>query len=650
MANHGPLGQRSLAFLLSSIALITFPHFWHLPWPLVFFFFLLCLWRFAGIWRAQWLPPRGLIFLLTVLGIGLLVNQHRGLFGRDAGTGLFTVALGLKLMEIKSQRDIYLIVYLAFIVAASQFLYEQSILMAGYIVLVCVVLLATLVIQASAQVQTKWAVKTAATIILQALPLAVAVFVLFPRVEAPRWMWLKDDTKGVSGLTETLEPGSIADLSLSDELVFRVRFKGDVPPPHLRYWRGPVYTNTDGVRWSMVDKHRAQMLQPNFTGALYEYTLLMEPQKENWVFALEFAQVFDASLRLNAVYQLLTRKRSSERAEYSMTSRPFYNTGAIDEAEYRESLQLPKAASEKQLTLIESLGGFGGNPEQFINNLLNHFRREDFHYTLTPPLMPVDPIDTFLFETRSGFCSHYATAFVYLLRLAKIPARVVGGYQGGEMNPVGGFLEIRQADAHAWAEAWLEGKGWVRFDPTAAIAPERIERGVNVDMQLASGEVNFSMPVSESVALRWLRQSRQLWQSIDYNWQRWVINYHGASQRQFLEWLGIKDIGDWAKSLVISTLVLTAPLAFYLLRRKTLAADKAMRYYRRFCAKMARAGMPIQPGEGAKHFGERIICQKPQLSPLVEQITATFVRLRYQADAKTSDLQTLKSLVGRLRI
>lgn len=594
------------------------------------------------------MPPRGLIFLLSVLAIVLLVNQHRGFFGRDAGTGLFTVALGLKLLEIKSQRDIYLIVYLAFIVAASQFLYEQSVLMAGYIILVCVVLLATLIIQTAAQIQTKWAIKTAAAIILQALPLTVAAFVLFPRVEAPRWMWLTDDAKGVSGLTQTLEPGSIADLSLSDALVFRVRFKGDVPPPHLRYWRGPVYTKTDGVRWSMVDQHREQMLQPTFTGAVYEYTLLMEPQKENWVFALELPQTFDASLRLNAVYQLLTHKRPSERAEYSITSRPFYNTGTIDEVEYRENLQLPKAASEKQLALVESLGGFAGNPEQFINNLLDYFRREEFHYTLTPPLLPMDPIDTFLFETRSGFCSHYATAFVYLLRLANIPARVVGGYQGGQMNSVGGFLEIRQADAHAWAEAWLEGKGWVRFDPTAAIAPERIEHGVNVDMQLASGEVNFGMPVSESMALRWLKHSRQLWQSIDYNWQRWVINYRGASQGQVLEWLGIKDVGDWVTSLLISTLGLTAPLAFYLLRKK--APDQAMRYYCRFCAKMAKAGMPIQPGEGAKHFGERIISQKPQLSPLVEQITATFVRLRYQANAKASDLQTLKSLVDRLRI
>ena len=644
------LNQRSLTFLLISIALITFPHVWHVPVPLFGFFCFLWLWRFTSIWRSQWLPSRWLVLGLTLVGIGLLISQHQGLFGRDAGTRLFIVALGLKLMEIRNARDIYLIVYLAFVVAASQFLYEQSILMAGYIVLVCTVLLATLVIQNSSHVQTKTVVKSACVIILQALPIAVVTFVLFPRLEAPRWMWLKDDSKGLSGLTRTLEPGSISNLSLSDELVFRVRFKGGIPSPQLRYWRGPVYSNTDGVRWSMSNKDKEHTPQPTFVGESYEYVLLMEPQKENWVFALDIPQTYSPSLHRNAFYQLQTDKRPSERAEYLIISRPFYNTGDIDQAEYRENLQLPKAASEKQVGLIESLGGFDETPEQFIQNLLEYFRREEFFYTLTPPLMPVDPIDTFLFETRSGFCSHYATAFVYLLRIAKIPARVVGGYQGGEINSVGGFMEIRQADAHAWAEVWLKGKGWVRFDPTAAVAPERIERGVNIDRQIASGEVNFGAPVSESIALNWLKRSRQLWQSIDYNWQRWVINYHSVNQRQFFQLLGINGIAELAKWLVASVLGIILPLAWYLLRRKSMTTDTVARYYQQFCRKMAKAGIKINLGEGANDFAIRAKKHCPDLSPQIDQITATFIRLRYQRDAKAGDLQTLKTLVCELHI
>lgn len=646
------LNPRGLIFLLGSVALIVLPHAWHIPLPLFGFFTTLWVWRFAGVWQRHWLPNRWLLLLLTLLGIALLIAQHRGLFGRDAGTALFVVALGLKLLEIRGRRDVYLIVYLAFMIAASQFLYEQSILMAGYILLVCGMLLATLIIQNASQVQTRAAVQTSGGIILQALPLAMVIFVLFPRLEAPRWMWLTDDNKALSGLTNTLEPGAISDLSLSDALVFRVRFNGAVPPPALRYWRGPVYSHTDGVRWAVSRKNQqaTTTIQPTFTGEAYHYTVLMEPQKENWVFGLDMPESFEASLRRDGQFQLTTSKRHSERAEYKITSRPEYNTGAISQADSEANLQLPVAASARQQALIRTLQGFDAEPERFIQNLLNHFRQEKFYYTLTPPLLPDDAIDTFLFETRSGFCSHYATAFVYLLRIAGIPARVVGGYQGGEFNKVGGFLEVRQADAHAWAEAWLENKGWVRFDPTAAIAPERIERGVNVDLQIASGAVNFGPLVGDSTALNWLKRSRQLWQSIDYNWQRWVINYNGANQMRLLQSLGIDDMAGLVKWLVAGVLLPTLPLAWWLLRRQSGATDKAVSYYRRFCAKLAHKGIEIRLGEGPAAFAERAKQQRPELAVQIAKITALFIRLRYQADAESGDLQTLKKWVGDLRV
>lgn len=642
------LNSRSLNFLLGSIALITLPHAGHIPPPIFGFFAILLIWRLAGVWYRHWLPNRWLLFLLTILGIVLLIAQHRGVFGRDAGTALFVVALGLKLMEIHSKRDVFLIVYLAFIVAASQFLYEQSILMAGYILLVCAVLLATLITQNATHVQTQAALKTSATIMLQALPMAMVIFVLFPRLEAPRWMWLADDNKALSGLSDVLEPGSISDLSLSDELVFRVRFDGNVPPPVLRYWRGPVYANTDGVHWTKDSNHNQPTQPVDFSGDAFHYTLLMEPQKQNWVFGMDMPESFDTSLHRNDTFQLLSNKRPADRAEYKIVSRPAYNTGPISPTDYRRNLQLPAAATDKQQALVNKLRGFDGRPEQFIQNLLNYFREEKFYYTLSPPLMPDNPIDTFLFETRSGFCSHYATAFVYLLRIAKIPARVVGGYQGGEFNKVGGFLEVRQADAHAWAEVWLENKGWVRFDPTAAIAPERVERGVNVDLQVASGAVNFGPLINESAALNWLKRSRQLWQSIDYNWQRWVINYNGANQMQFLQALGIDGIAALAKWLVGSLIIVTLPLAWWLLKQPKKPADKTLLIYRRFCNKLAKTGAAIRPGEGAKDFAERAKKQCPEMAAQIDQITALFIRLRYQSDARDGDLQRLKTLVGGL--
>ncbi|MDD1620411.1 MAG: DUF3488 and transglutaminase-like domain-containing protein [Methylococcaceae bacterium] len=643
------LSKHSLIFLLTAIGLITLPHSQHIPVPLVAFFALLLTWRFVGIWRGAWLPSRLLLFVLMVLGIALLYSQHQGVFGRDAGTSLIVVALGLKLLEIHGKREIYLVVFLAFIVAASQFLYEQSILMAAYILLVCTVLLATLVIQNSRQPQTLAALKAALTIIFQALPIATVIFVSFPRIEAPRWMWLEDNTQAKSGLGNTLEPGSISDLSLSGELVFRVRFNGEPPPPRQRYWRGPVYSFTDGVRWMAAAPGRPDK-EPTFRGQSYSYTLLMEPQKEHWVFALEMPEQFDQSLRRNGLFQLLTKKKPSDRNEYSITSNTEYITDHIEEDLRRENLQLPRRPSDRIKALVETLHGFDAEPEIYIRNLLGHFRQENFHYTLTPPLMPDKPIETFLFEQRTGFCSHYATAFVYLMRVAQIPARVVAGYQGGELNKVGNFLEVRQADAHAWAEVWLDGKGWVRFDPTAAIAPERIDRGVNVDLQIASGAVNFAPVLVGNKTFSWLKRGRQLWQSIDYNWQRWVINYDTENQAQFLAGLGINDWAALARWLIGSITVITILLAGWLLKSRKKGVDKALLQYRRFCDKLMKAGIEIRPGEGPKDFAARAKVLRPELSSQIARITELYIRLRYEANANINDLRQLKIQIAHLKI
>ncbi|MCK5188720.1 MAG: DUF3488 domain-containing transglutaminase family protein, partial [Methylococcales bacterium] len=357
---------------------------------------------------------------------------------------------------------------LAFIVATSQFLYQQSILMAAYILFVCCVLLATLISINSQKQETIATLKSASIIIFQALPICIVIFVLFPRVEAPRWMLFDNEHTAKTGLSDSLEPGSISRLGLSDELVFRVKFESKIPPPNQRYWRGPVYSHTDGKRWTETSKpgFGDNLDKLSHTGLPYQYTLMMEPQDKNWVFALDMPTSFPRSLKKNALYQLINEDNPNQRAEYKITSYPQYNTGHISKTELKDNLQLPGNPSENIKQLVAQLHGFDKPAEIFIQSILNHFRNENFHYTLMPPLMEEDPIDTFLFESRYGFCSHYATAFVYLLRVADIPARVVGGYQGGELNKAGGFLEIRQANAHAWAEVWLPNKGWTRFDPT----------------------------------------------------------------------------------------------------------------------------------------------------------------------------------------
>ncbi|MDP1664319.1 MAG: DUF3488 and transglutaminase-like domain-containing protein [Methylobacter sp.] len=642
------LDKNILIFLLSAIGLIVFPHIYHIPIAIFSFFCLLLSWRFIGVWQKKWLPGKLIIFLLFVCGIALLYSRHQGLFGRDAGTNLFITALGLKLLEIKKERDLYLISYLAFIVAASQFLYEQSILMAAYILLVCCVLLAMLVSINSYKMQIFAAFKTSVIIIVQALPIAVALFILFPRIEAPKWLLFNEQRQARTGLSDSMEPGSISDLRLSDELVFRVKFAGAIPPQRQRYWRGPVLSYTDGKHWTQANFQKP-LVKPVVTGASYQYTLLMEPQDKNWVFALDMPKEFSAPLTLNAGYQLITSESPDKRAEYKVTSYAGYNTGSINRSEYQTATQLPGEPSDKIKQLVGQLHGFDSGPDNFINQLLKHFRVEDFHYTLTPPMMEENPIESFLFKTRYGFCSHYASAFVYLMRVAHIPARVVTGYQGGELNKVGDFLEIRQADAHAWAEVWLEKRGWVRVDPTAAIAPERIEREINIDRQTA-----YSIVAANNYLLRpaynWLKQARQLWSNVDYNWQRWVINYDNKSQSNFLSSFGINDIKTMIYWMIAVIASITAVLCWFLLYQKPKSTDKVLLIYNRFCKKLAKHGLLRGAGEGVKDFAERVKIKLPEQATGIDQITAVFIKLRYERVATGEDLQQLKTLVGLFRI
>jgi protein-glutamine gamma-glutamyltransferase len=642
-----------LIFLLSSIGLIAFPHIDHIPKALVVFFYLLLSWRFIGVWKQNWLPNKLIIFFLTVCGLALLYSQHQGVLGRDGGTRLFVTALALKLLEIKSERDLYLISYLAFIVAASQFLYEQSLLMAAYILFVCCVMLATLVCINSGKPQTVAALKTASLIIVQAIPMAVVLFILFPRVEAPRWLLFNQEHQARTGLSDSMEPGSISDLGVSGELVFRVKFNGAMPPSEQRYWRGPVLSHTDGKRWTQVKDIRfGQFLDnPVFKGSSYQYTLLMEPQDKKWVFAMDMPAEFSLPLSRNANYQLITSENPDKRAEYKITSYSNYNTGYINRTEFKDSTQLPDEPSGKIKQLVKQLHGFDSTPEHFIENLLNHFRKENFHYTLTPPLMEAYPIETFLFETRYGFCSHYAAAFVYLMRVAHIPARVVTGYQGGELNMAGNFLEIRQADAHAWAEVWIENKGWVRFDPTAAIAPERIERNIDIDQLVQGGAISYVMTsAAAQEAFNWLKQARQLWSNVDYNWQRWVINYDNKNQSRFLSSLGIADIKAMIYWMVGIIGLITALLSWLLLYQKQKTTDPTLRIYNRFCKKVVKRGLLRGRGEGAKDFAGRVKIKLPEQARNIDQITDVFIKLRYGKNATPVDLKIFNKLVERFKI
>jgi transglutaminase-like putative cysteine protease len=374
----------------------------------------------------------------------------------------------------------------------------------------------------------------------------------------------------------------------------------------------------------------------------------MEPQNQQWVFALDMPVKFSSNLQQNSTYQLVSSEPPNARAEYQITSSPEYNTGYITKVEVNENLQLPNTPSAEINALVTKLHGFDKSPEFFIQALLQHFRTENFHYTLKPPLMEKNPIETFLFKTRYGFCSHYATAFVYLMRVAHIPARVIGGYQGGEVNKIGGFLEVRQADAHAWAEVWLENKGWVRVDPTAAVAPERVEQGVNVEQQVENQEVDFSPIVMGNAS--WLKQMRSAWQSVDYNWQRWVINYDTANQNKFLSSLGIHNLKAMLHTLLAIVAFITLVLAWFLLKNTKKQVDKVVLVYEKFCQKLSKAQVIRQYNEGARDFASRACESLPQYHEQIQAITDSYIRLRYGKNPNRQLFQQLNEQVKTFKV
>lgn len=640
-----------LIFLLASVALIVLPHLSNLPPAVLIFFYALWAWRFAGIWRPAVLPGRMAVFGLTVIGLALVYSQHQGLFGRNAGTILIVTALSLKIMEIRSERDIYLINFLAFVVAASQLLFRQGVLMAVYIGLVCCVLLATLVGLNSPGFRAAAALRQAGILLLQAVPIAAVLFVLFPRLQAPHWL-LYDQNDARSGLSETLEPGSISQLALSDELVFRARFLGPAPPPGQRYWRGPVLVLTDGRKW-LQSKSASQKLpvRPHFYGTPYRYSMMMEPQAKNWVFALDMPADYPSLLEQNANYQLTTTLPPERRSEYTLGSFPAYETQALSAQEIQEALSLPAGDYGKIKRLVERLGGSRQPPRRYIERVLTHFRDENFRYTLTPPLMQENPVETFLFDARQGFCSHYAAAFVYLMRLADIPARIVTGYQGGRLNKAGGFLEVIQADAHAWTEVWLKGQGWVRIDPTAAIAPERIEHAIASDLLAAGDAVRFAPDGVDAGAVgRWLSQARQLWGNVDYQWQRWIINYDHGYQARLLSARGLGDYKLMAACLGALTAAVLGLLALYLLPRNRKRPNPVLAIYARFCAKAARRGLARHACEGPLDFAARMKNRWPASAVEIERITAAFVALHYGPQVRPRDVKNFRRQVARFKI
>jgi transglutaminase-like putative cysteine protease len=653
--------------LLGSTLLVLIPHSLHLPvWVS-----LLCLatlsWRALITLGGRRMPSS--ILVLPLAGAAMLgvLQTYHTILGKDPGVAMLVMLVAFKMLEMHARRDLFVVVFLCFFLALTNFFYSQTI---GMGLMTGLAVLALLTTQVSFQYAgrvppLRRRVGTAAMVLALAAPLAVAMFIVFPRVQGPLWGMPSDARTGRTGLSEDMAPGNFASLAQSEAVVFRAHFTNAAPAQQQLYWRAIVLGYFDGRTWTRTpaaaapgdpatDSPRVPMLAPR--GQALQYDVTLEPLNTRWLYALDMPRrAPDLGMnpaRMSPEGELSSAAAVDMRLRYDAVSYLDYTyQGGTDLPDAARWLQLPSGANPRTVAAGQTLAG-QGTPLARVNAVLRRFHNEQFVYTLEPPMLGADPVDQFLFDTRAGFCEHYSSAFVVLMRAAGVPARVVTGYQGGETNPVDSYLTVRQSDAHAWAEVWLGPRGWVRVDPTAAVAPERVRRSLASAIPPRApfgidglGElINFSTNRDG-----WLAQLRYHLSAVNNGWNQWVLNYTPERQRNLVSSL-TTGLFNWRSAglLAVSALLLWGAYMLRVRRR----SDPIDALYSALCKRLAQQGAPRRLDEGPTAYAARLA--SANFPPARHQAIAAFLRhysaYRYGPGAPAPRLYaTMKSLLAQCR-
>jgi transglutaminase-like putative cysteine protease len=627
--------------LILSILMVIAPHAEHLPLWVSSLCSMLLLWRTYLTFSGKPLPNRWLLTLITFASVGAIAISFHTLFGREVGVTLVALLATLKLMELRKPRDAMAIIYLACFIIITNFFYSQSILTALYMFATLMVILSSWIQLQAQHLSLKPRLRIAATLLLQAIPLMAILFVLFPRIQGPLW-GLPQDAYANSGLDDKMSPGSFSRLSLSEDVAFRVTYKNKLPRRDQMYWRGPVLWHFDGRTWTSGTSVRNTA--PKFTeiDQPIDYSVTLEPHNKTWLFALDVPNKISLPAKLTDDFQIINSAAITARLRYEASSNLSYHANQSEtDTQLNRALQLPQGFNPLAIELAATWRTNTASNADVVRTALSYFNQQGFQYTLEPPPLEKHTVDDFLFTSKQGFCEHYASAFVFLMRAAHIPARVVTGYQGGEFNDVGNYYIVRQSDAHAWAEVWLAGQGWVRVDPTAAIAPERVQRGLS-----AALPNNATLPFMARNPPQWMRDLRLNFDAMANQWNQWVIGYNSERQFAFLTRLGMEDV-TWQQitiNMVAGLGIAIGLLALYLLRHLFVRQpDKVQAAWLKLCHKLAKAGLPRSAHEGALDYANRIAIARPALAHKIRDLAKRYSALRYgkiQSDsAKNEFLQ-----------
>jgi transglutaminase-like putative cysteine protease len=637
----------------------SLPHWMALP------YWIPCLLLAAVSWRAAarvWplpLPNRIVRVILAIAAFALVLSQYRTINGLNAGSALLVVMISLKFLESRTQRDQLVLMLISYFLVFAGLLYQDSTASGAYLfAFVWITTIGLLQLSRRGDLMRNLpTAKMAGRLLLQATPVMLVLFLLFPRLPGPLWTIPGGGTDATTGLSESMSPGDITQLGLSDAIAFRVSFLTPPPPASELYWRGPVLAHFNGRTWTRREGMWGNARNTlEFQGQPIRYRVMQDSDPRGWVFALEMPESWSAPRRQNIVmqsdYQLrgFFREGFSARFDYEITSyTQFAAREALSGAQRDLYLDVPEELNPRTTELMAGIAAASRGPRDIIDRTLDVFRSDQYFYTLTPPPLGEHSIDDFVFETKEGFCEHYASAFAIMMRLAGIPARVVTGYQGGELNNVGNYYVVRQSNAHAWTEVWLEDRGWVRVDPLAAVAPERISLG------FSQGALNRGLATSSAFErMGVLRQIALAWDAVNTYWDNWVVGYGPALQRALMDALGLGRL-VWAQMLslaILAALVVLGALSVALAwsSRARKRVDPAARQFDRFARRATRGKLAARgSAEGPVAFGRRVADALPHQSRTIEQIVEAYLNARYEQDTAGHALQRLRMLVDSFR-
>ena len=636
----------SLPWTLAALAVALVPHVPYLPIWITGASIFCGAWRYLIERRRRPLPSpwlRAALALVSFLGVLFVYSSISGV---GPGSALLAIMASLKLLETRQRRDQFVLLFISIFLVMSSLLREQYLWSLPYLVVsVMLIMTAWLRTSATAEESAGDSIRSGGRFVMYAAPVAIAMWIFFPRIATPFWSVPIDTSSGITGLNETMSPGDISSLSQSDAVAFRVTFTDAVPPPRDRYWRGIVLTHFNGRSWSGGEPlFGGNGGEVQYLGDPVRYRITLEPTRQQWVFALDMPYGWDLPRTQLVQNQQLARIRPiDQRVAYSAISYPRYRSGQSLREPFRNwFLSVPQGSNPKTAEFARELRRRTGSDKAYIDAVLRKFHDEPYFYTLEPPPLGSQPVDRFLFDTRRGFCEHYASAFAVLMREAGIPARIVLGYQGGELNPLGDYMIVRQSDAHAWTEVWLDDSGWSRVDPTAAIAPERVE--VSEDAALGAADTIWAFAGPSAL---WHRLGLTI-DAINAEWNDWILGYGPENQDRFMRWLGMDDPG-WRKmllSLVACVVGLLALISLLLtLRYSPPRKDRAALLYGRF---VARTRVVPRVGETPANFAARAADASQIPAATIDRITAAYLDARYGSESRVA-LQSLESAVSALR-